>query len=139
MSEERVMRIPAEVDRVGEVQAFVDALLEAEGCTMKTQIKIDIAVEEMFVNIAHYAYPDGPGEAEISAGVKDGSLWVTFRDWGIPFDPVSRQDPDTTLSADDRKIGGLGIFMVKKSMDSMRYAYQDGQNVLTITKQIHSA
>lgn len=139
MSEEKVMRFPAETERVCEVQAFVDELIEADGCDMKTQMQIDIAVEELFVNIAHYAYPDKPGEAEVAVSLREGILTVTFRDWGIPYDPTARADPDITLSAADRRIGGLGIYMVKKSMDSMTYAYRGGQNVLTITKSIRGA
>lgn len=136
MSVERVKSFPAKTDCVCEVQAFVDQVLEANNCKMKTQMQIDIAVEELFVNIAHYAYLDGPGEAEVSVALKDGVLAVTFRDRGIPYDPTAREDPDITQSAEDRRIGGLGIYMVKKSMDSMTYSYRDGQNILTITKSI---
>ena len=99
-------------------------------------MQIDVAVEEIYVNIASYAYGDAEGEAIIRAGVTDApkSVEITFIDSGTPYDPLKKEDPDVTLSADKRPIGGLGIFMVKKSMDDMIYEYKDGQNCLTIKK-----
>ena len=96
---------------------------------------IDAVVDKTGVE-AHYAYPNGKGGAEISVGVEDGVASITFRDTGIPYDPLAREDPDVKLKAEDRSIGGLGIYMVKKSMDEMRYRYEDGHNVLTIRKTI---
>ncbi len=136
MSEEKVLKLPAKADRMDEVLDFVNALLEEHDCPAKTQVKIDIAVEELFVNIAHYAYPDGGGWAEVRARVEDGSLSVTRIDGGIPYDPLAKPDPDVTLSAEDRQIGGLGIYMVKKSMDALSYEYRDGCNRLTLRKSI---
>lgn len=136
MEAEKVLKVPAELDRVYEVQDFVNAVLEEHDCGMKAQMQIEIAVEELFVNIAHYAYPNGRGSAEISVGVEDGVASITFRDTGIPYDPVAKEDPDITKKAEDRSIGGLGIYMVKKSMDEMLYRYEDGHNVLTIRKTI---
>ena len=136
MEAEKVLKVPAELVRVYDVQDFVNAVLEEHDCGMKAQMQIEIAVEELFVNIAHYAYPNGKGEAEISVGVEDGVASITFRDTGIPYDPLAKEDPDVKLKAEDRSIGGLGIYMVKKSMDEMRYRYEDGHNVLTIRKTI---
>ncbi len=136
MEAEKVLKVPAELDRVYEVQDFVNAVLEEHDCGMKAQMQIEIAVEELFVNIAHYAYPNGKGSAEISVGVEDGVASITFRDTGIPYDPLAKEDPDVKLKAEDRSIGGLGIYMVKKSMDEMLYRYEDGHNVLTIRKTI---
>ena len=115
---------------------FVDAFLEARDCPMKTQMLFDLCVEEIFVNIANYAYPDAAGAVGIHIAEKNGVVTIIFTDSGIPYDPLKKKDPDVTLSAKDRQIGGLGIFLVKKNMDSVSYRYEDGKNVLTMTKQI---
>ena len=130
--------IEAKDENLDKVLAFVDEQLEAYDCPMKTQMQVDIAVEEIFVNIAHYAYVPGVGSATIRAEVSEDPLAVslTFVDNGMPYDPLAKEDPDITLSADERQIGGLGIFMVKKSMDDVAYEYKDGQNVLTIKKNL---
>ena len=132
----KTITIEAKVERLAEVLSFVGAELEAAGCPMKTQMQIEIAVEELFVNIASYAYAPGVGDAEISVCVADGAADITFVDSGVAYDPVHRADPNLNLTADEREVGGLGIFMVKKTMDDMRYAYRDGKNVLTIRKKI---
>ena len=125
----------ASLEKMQEFLSFVETHLEAAECPMKTQMKIVLAAEEIFVNIASYAYPSGKGNARITMRYPaDGGVEITFADSGIPFDPFLREDPDTTLSAEERKIGGLGIFMVKKSMDEVSYEYRDGQNILTIFK-----
>ena len=88
--------------------------------------------------MAHYAYPDGEGDLSLGIGFDNHSRTITFRmaDRGIPFDPLAKPDPDITLSAEDREIGGLGIFIAKKTMDTLRYAYENGENVLTMLKKI---
>lgn len=136
MGNTKVLKIDAALDKVYEVQDFVNAELEAHDCNMKAQMQIEIAVEELFVNIAHYAYPEGKGDAEIRVSVEDGVASITFCDHGFPYNPLAREDPDVTLTAQERKIGGLGIYMVKKSMDDMLYEYTDHQNILTIKKKI---
>ncbi len=130
--------VEATDDNLAKVLEFVDEQLEAYDCPMKTQIQVDIAVEEVFVNISHYAYDSSVGPATIRCEVtKDPlSVTLTFVDQGMPYDPLAKEDPDVTLSADDRQIGGLGIFMVKKSMDDVSYQYKDGQNILTIKKNL---
>ena len=130
--------VEAKDENLDTVIAFVEEQLEAYGCPMKTMMQVDIAVEEIFVNIAHYAYNPAVGGATIRAEVTEDPLQVsiTFVDNGVPYDPLAKEDPDITLSAEDRQIGGLGIFMVKKSMDDMTYEYKDGQNILTIKKKI---
>ncbi len=128
--------IEANTEKLPEVLAFIDGELEAAGCAMKTQMQIDIAVEEIFVNIATYAYAPGSGSAVIGIDVRDGKAEITFADSGMPYDPLSKSDPDVTLSADEREIGGLGIFMVKKTMDDMQYQYINGQNRLTLYKTL---
>ena len=126
------------MDRLNEVLAFVDGELEAMGCSMKAQMQIDVAVEELFVNIASYAYAPETGEATIRIAAEQDppAVEITFIDGGIPYDPLAKPDPDVTLAAEDRQIGGLGIFMVKKTMDDMKYEYRDGKNILTIRKSI---
>lgn len=130
--------IAAKVENLDKVLAFVDELLVTQDCSMKVQMQIDIAVEELFVNIAKYAYESGEGNALIQVVFTHDPLIVsiTFIDHGIPYDPVKKEDPDITLPAEKRSIGGLGIYMVKKSMDNMYYEYKDGKNVLTIQKRL---
>ncbi len=136
MSEMKVLKVPASDDRLYEVQDFVNAELEANDCPMATQLLIEISLEELFVNISHYAYPEGNGWAEIHVGVEDGVMELTLIDGGIPFDPLAKPDPDVTLLAEERQIGGLGIYMVKKKMDAMEYQRKDDKNILTIRKKL---
>ena len=130
------IKVKADTAELDNVLSFADAILEELGCSVKAQMQIDIAIEEIFVNIAHYAYPEAEGEAVIyvEPGEGSSSVTITFEDEGIQYDPLKNEDPDITLSADDRPIGGLGIFMVKKSMDEVSYEYKDGKNRLTIKK-----
>lgn len=122
-----------------QVQAFIDDQLEEAGCPMLTQIAIDVAVEELFVNIASYAYGDGIGKAVVQVCVHEEplSVEITFIDNGVQYDPLAKTDPDVTLSAKERKKGGLGIFMVKNTMDDISYEYKDGKNILTIKKNLN--
>ena len=128
----------AKVENLQDVLAFVDEQLESLACSLKLQMQIDIAVEEIFVNIAQYAYLKGTGKAKVSLSVLESPrrFMITFTDSGIPYDPLAKPDPNIRLSAQERQIGGLGIYMVKKSMDDMRYERRDGQNILTIVKNM---
>ena len=130
------IKVKADTAELDNVLSFADTILEELGCSVKAQMQIDIAIEEIFVNIAHYAYPESEGEAVIyvEPGEGSSSVTITFEDEGIQYDPLKNEDPDITLSAEDRPIGGLGIFMVKKSMDEVSYEYKDGKNRLTIKK-----
>ena len=130
--------IEAKVENLDQVLAFVDEHLESLDCPMKTRMQIDVAVEELFVNIASYAYAPGTGDAAILVETKQDplSVSITFIDSGVPYNPLKKPDPDVTLSAEEREIGGLGIFMVKKSMDGMTYEYKNGQNILKISKNL---
>ena len=100
----------------------------------KTQTNIDIAVEEIFVNISSYAYPDCDGKVSVCLFAESNSITIEFKDNGIPYNPLAKADPDVSLPAEQREIGGLGIFMVKNLMDEMSYEYRNGQNILTIKK-----
>ena len=135
-SKQKVLKIAAEVDKLSDVLLFVDTVLEEIGCPLKAQMQIDVALEELFVNIAHYAYQKGTGEAEIRLNVTSDSVEITLIDSGIPYNPLEKPDPDVTLSAKDRAIGGLGIFMSKKLMDHISYEHTDGKNILTIKKHL---
>ena len=132
------LTLAATLENLETVIAFVDGELEKANCPIKTQMQIDVAVEELFVNIASYAYPSGEGSAliRLETDAEAGNVEITFEDSGIPYDPVAKADPDVSLPAEKRQIGGLGIFMVKKTMDSMRYERRDGRNILTITKNM---
>ena len=132
----RVLRVDADDKKLPEVLEFVDTLLEENNCSMKVQMQIDISLEELFVNIAHYAYPEKNGWAEIRARVEDGAIEITLVDGGRPYDPLAKPDPDITLGVEERQIGGLGIFISKKQMDEIKYSYTDGHNVLTMKKKI---
>ena len=134
----KTMTLTADIDRVNEVVDFVSAQLDMHDAPMKVQMQIAIAVEEIYCNIAHHAYAPGTDEAEISVCVEGDppAAVIRFADRGTPFNPLARQDPDITLGIEERSIGGLGIFMVKKSMDEVAYAFEDGQNILTIRKRL---
>ncbi len=129
------MTVPANLSHLAEVTAFVEGILEESGCPLKTIIQVNIAVEEIFVNIAHYAYAPGDGDATVRCRVDGHCLTIWFLDQGIPYDPLGKDDPDITLDATEREIGGLGIYMVKKSMDRVAYEYTDGRNILSIEKR----
>jgi len=132
------LTIAATVENIEAVTDFVNQQLEELACPMKAQMQINIAIDELFSNIAHYSYNPEIGQATVRVEVMENPLAVsiTFIDNGVPFDPLSQEDPDLTLSAEERQIGGLGIFMVKKSMDEITYEYKDGQNILSIKKCI---
>ena len=138
LTPEKELTLEAKTENLEQVLAFVDSQLEALDCSMKTQMQIDIAVEELFVNIAHYAYTPETGMATLRIQTQPAprSVTITFLDRGVPYDPLAKEDPDVSLSAEDRQIGGLGIYMVKKSMDEMTYEYRDGQNILRIKKAL---
>ena len=132
------LTIAATVENIETVTDFVNEQLESLDCPMKAQMQIDIAIDELFGNIAHYAYNPEIGQATVWIEVIEDPLAVTitFIDNGVPYDPLAKSDPDTTLSAEEREIGGLGIYMVKKSMDDITYEYKDGQNILAIKKNL---
>lgn len=132
------LTLDAVVGSIGTVTEFVDSELEALGCPVKAQTQIDIAIDELFGNIARYAYSPDIGKATVRLEVTEAPLAVeiTFIDNGRPFNPLDSADPDTTLSADEKKEGGLGIFLVKKTMNLVEYEYLDGKNILRIKKNL---
>ena len=130
------LTVAATLENLAPVQEFIESEPEAYGCPMKAMLQISVAVEEIYVNIAHYAYHPEIGKATVRCCVEEAPLRVTiqFLDNGVPFDPLKKPDADTSLPADEREIGGLGILMVKKTMDDVNYSYKDGTNILTIRK-----
>ena len=136
MAEEYVLRVPAKLEGMDVILAFVSYLLDINGCSTRTRTQLRIAIEELYVNVTLYAYPDGNGWAEIRGSIEDGVATFTLIDSGRPFDPLAKEDPDTMLSGEDREIGGLGIFMVKNTMDEMEYEYRDGCNQLMMRKRL---
>ena len=128
----------AKVDVLNDVISFVEETLASYGCTLKNQMAICVAIEEIFVNIAHYAYVGNEGDVTINISFDENNRNATFSitDTGVAFNPLDRKDPDTTLSLEEREIGGLGIFITKKTMDEIYYVYENGKNILTFVKKI---
>ena len=129
---------PAQTEALSDVLGLVEQTLERFACPIKLQTAICIAIEEVFVNVARYAYPNSRGDVTVHIAFDEESRVITFciKDKGVPFDPLKKPEPDITLSAEEREIGGLGIFITKKTMDTVSYAYENGENVLTMIKKI---
>ena len=132
------LTIEAAVENIEVVTDFINRELEDLNCPVKAQTQIAIAIDELFGNIARYAYTPDIGKATVRFAVDENplSVIITFIDHGVPFNPLEQAQPDIHASAEDRPIGGLGIFLVKKSMNMVEYAYKNGQNILTIKKTI---
>ena len=130
--------IEAKPENLDKVLSFVDQSMDEFGSSQKAKMQMDIAVEEIFINIANYAYRPETGYAFIHLETSDDptTVTVTFKDTGMPYDPLAKPDPDITLSAEERQIGGLGIFMAKKSVDDIHYEYKNGENILSISKKL---
>lgn len=120
------------------MQEFIESKLEALKCSIRETMQIAVSAEEIFVNIAHYAYAPLHGKVTVRVKVEEEPprVIITFIDSGAPYDPLAKEDPDITLSAEQRKIGGLGVFIMKKMMDHARYEHRDGKNILTIEKDL---
>lgn len=133
------LTVEAVVDNLGKVTTFVDEKLEEVECPAKVKIKINIAIDEIFSNIAHYAYCPKTGMVTVQVEVLKEPLTacITFIDQGIPYNPLSIPAPDISLPMEERQIGGLGIYLVRKIMDDVSYEYREGENILTIKKEIH--
>ncbi len=130
--------VDAVLDELDTVMGFLEETLEENECPMKTSMQIAVSFEEIFVNVANYAYGNEMGQCtvciEIEATEECSKVIITVMDRGKKFNPLDRDDPDISLSADDREIGGLGIFMTKKSMDRVSYKYEDNSNILIMEK-----
>ena len=132
----KLITMPAELDSIPALTEQVDIFLEEAECPMKAQMQLDIAIDEIFSNIAHYAYgaDRGMADVQIERVTDPDGVIIRFMDSGQPYNPLLHENPDITLSAEERDIGGLGIFMVKKTMDGMEYEFKDNKNILTIRK-----
>jgi Anti-sigma regulatory factor (Ser/Thr protein kinase) len=135
----RELKIEATIENLSKVFTFLQESLEQCDAPPKVKRQIKLCVEEIYMNITHYAYNPKTGMAKIGVELKDGNneqerIVISFSDEGKPYDPLAKQDPDLELSLDDRPIGGLGIYLVKTTMDIVAYEHKDGQNVLTIEK-----
>lgn len=135
----RELKIEATIENLSKVFTFLQESLEQCDAPPKVKRQIKLCVEEIYMNITHYAYNPRTGMAKIGVELKDSNneqerIVISFSDEGKPYDPLAKQDPDLELSLDDRPIGGLGIYLVKTTMDSVAYEHKDGQNVLTIEK-----
>ncbi len=130
------------IEEVGRLPQFLDSLFEATGCDQSVAFNLNLALEEAVVNVINYAYPKDGRVYSFTldvVAVREGEgtvLTFTLTDKGAPFDPTKAADADTSLSAEDRPIGGLGIFLVRQLMDSVDYQFVDGSNVLTMTKRV---
>lgn len=129
--------LKADINNIPQVTEFVECYLEENNVSPKVMIQFNIVIDELFSNICYYAY-ENLGDVKVSVDVTDNpkTVELVFCDWGVPYNPLSKDDPDVTLSAEERQIGGLGIFMVKKSMDQVIYAYEDGKNILKLVKNL---
>ena len=132
------LQLVAEINRLPDVKAFIDEKLDAVGCSKKTKMNINLCVEEIYTNVCSYAYAPNTGDVTIEAWFNENKdiIYIKFVDMGVPYNPLSREDPDIEAKAEDRLIGGLGIFMTKKLMDNMSYEYVDNSNVLTLEKNL---
>jgi anti-sigma regulatory factor (Ser/Thr protein kinase) len=132
------LTVEAKLENLRQVKDFVNGELETLDCPAETRMQLQIVIDEVFGNIARYAYPEETGSATVRFETEQTprSVVLTFLDCGIPFDPLKAEAPDTSLKARERTIGGLGIFMVRKLTDEVRYEYKEGQNVLSVSKQV---
>lgn len=134
---QRTLTLPNDIETVPQLNEFIDAVADELGLDMSLGMSLNLAIEEAVVNVMDYAYPQGEmGEVKIDVEADDEFLTFIISDAGIPFDPTKKEDADTTLSAEERPIGGLGIFLVKQLMDEIVYEYAGNRNVLTVKKRI---
>ena len=139
-SSKQTLSVDAKLDHYADVIAFIDKLLEQNGCDEENRLRVQLAVDEIFTNIVNYAYGAEGGKVKIDFSCKDGIAEITFADNGMPYDPLKKDDPDTTLSPEEMQIGGLGVFIAKNNMDAISYRYENNRNILTMSKNIgHSA
>jgi len=129
--------LPATIHNIIPITEFVNDILEANDCAMKAQIQLEVAIDEIVSNIANYAYGVNSGDVKVEVEMLGDFVRLTFIDSGKPFNPLEMKEPDVTETAMDDSVGGLGIFIVKKTMDEMSYRYENQQNILTIKKRIH--
>ncbi len=130
------LTVDAKLENLSSVTEFILSALESRDCPMKIIMQMELVIEEIFVNIASYAYKEEVGSATICREVYEDprAIELTFIDSGTPYNPLEHKDPNINLSAEERQIGGLGIFLVKKNVDEISYSHEDGNNILTVKK-----
>lgn len=130
--------LEASEDNLDEILDFLDEKLKGTDCPLPAKRQIDIAAEEIFINISSYAYRPGTGDVTLGLELSrdPAQITITFIDEGVPFDPLAKEDPDIDLPAKERQVGGLGILVVKDFMDDVTYEYSEGRNILTLKKAI---
>jgi anti-sigma regulatory factor (Ser/Thr protein kinase) len=129
----------ASVEQIPRLTEQIEALLEGLDCPMKAMMQISVAIDELMANVASYAYAPGKGDVTVrfDFDADTRTVAITFIDSGIPYDPLAKPDPDVTLGAEERKVGGLGIFLVRNIMDEVKYTRSDdGKNILSMTKKL---
>ena len=137
MTSKHSLTLPNDIETIPQLNEFIDTVAEEIGLDMSLTMSLNLAIEEAVVNVMEYAYPEGE-QGNVDIEVSADERWLTFiiSDNGIPFDPTTQEDADTTLSADERPIGGLGIFLVRQLMDSINYQRENGKNILTLSKKM---
>lgn len=135
----RETMIQAQTDQLDALLAMINEDLEAADCPMEHMVSVAICAEEIFVNVAHYGYPNGEGKVRVIEEIEDQTITLELQDWGTPYNPLEKEDPDITLSAKDRQVGGLGIYMVRNMMDGVSYEYRDEKNCLKMWKSWRQA
>ena len=133
---QRSITLPNDIATISQLSEFVETVCEEKGLDMALTMNLNLALEEAVVNVMSYAYPDSQGDVKVDIMIDDQKVVSILTDSGIPFDPTQKGDVDTTLPAEERPIGGLGIHLVKQIMDKVSYQYVDNQNILTLEKNI---
>jgi anti-sigma regulatory factor (Ser/Thr protein kinase) len=128
----KTLRLPAVLESLEPLRGFAVGQAEDAGLTMDRVFKLELALEEILVNIINYAYPSASGEVEVACAMDQDLFRLTIQDWGLPFDPLAKKDPDLTENIEDREIGGLGIFFVREMADEVGYERLGETNLLSI-------
>ena len=135
--QQRHLTLPNDINTVPQLNEFIDGVCEEAGIDMATTMSLNLALEEAVVNVMSYAYPQGTeGLVDIDVVSGNGHIDFIISDSGQPFDPTDKGEVDTTLSAEERPIGGLGIHLIRQIMDDVVYEYRDGKNILSMTKKL---
>lgn len=130
------LRLPAKIESLEAFRAFVDERLEQIEVPQELQFKIELVLEEILTNVVHYAYPGQPGDIEVGCSIEGQRLEFLIQDWGVPFNPLERAEPDLTSNLSDRQVGGLGIFLIRHMVDDLTYRRQDDRNTLRFSFSI---
>ncbi len=130
--------LTAKIENLNKVFDFLDAQLSSLAYNMKAKLQLELSIEEAYVNISKYAYTSDKGEVEILSSVDEDPLQITvqFVDSGIPYNPLKTEDPDLFTDTEEKELGGLGIFLIKKNVDNIKYKYHNGKNILTLQKKL---